>query len=311
VGSELGYITTNNTETTSTQTVNYLDTGVKLIVRPYVGDDGFIRLEIHPEDSSGSLDANGIPSKTTTEVTSNIMVKDGHTIVIGGLFRDASTVSRSQVPLLGDLPIIGMLFRSKTDQTSREEITVLLTPHIIHDDNAYSDASKDELAQAEKLRVGVRKDMMPFGRERLAECEYEQAVAEMKKPNPDRHTVLWHLNAATDLNPTFSEAINLKESITGQVVTDSDNSTIRSFVRRQIMEEEANPTTEPAVPWEVPITSDDDSVVPPTRNVQLMPEASAKPTTRPAAPVASKSPAKPSAVTALPTGDAAPTPSGK
>lgn len=256
VGAELGYLTTTNTETTSSQTVNYLDTGVKLIVRPFVGNDGFIRMEIHPEDSSGSLDSNGVPSKTTTEVTSNVMVKDGHTIVIGGLFRDASTTSRSQIPLLGDLPIIGALFRSKTDTTTRQEITVLLTPHVIHDEKAYSDASEDELAQAEKLRVGVRKGMMPFGRERLAEGEYEAALRELRKSEPDRHKVLWHLNAATDLNPTFSEAINLKESVTGKIITDADNSTLRSFVRRQIIEEDLNPVPHTAAPWQVVITAD-------------------------------------------------------
>lgn len=277
VGSELGYLTTTNTETTSSQTVNYLDTGVKLIVRPYVGTDGFIRMEIHPEDSSGALDSNGVPSKQTTEVTSNVMVKDGHTIVIGGLFRDASTTTRSQIPFLGDIPILGYLFRSKTDTTSRQEITVLLTPHIIHNEKAYADASQDELEQAEKLRVGVRKDMMPFGMERLAEGEYEQALKELKKPNPDRCKVLWHLNAATDLNPTFSEAINLKESVTGEVVTDVDNSTIRSFVQRMISTDAANPTTQPAVPWEMPITSDYSSS-PQTHQVHLLPSASATPT---------------------------------
>ena len=89
---------------------------------------------------------------------------------------------------------------------------------------------------------------MPFGRERLADGEYEQALRELRKPEPDRQKVLWHLNAATDLNETFSEAINLKEVITGKVVMAADNSTIRSFLQRQIMQEEANPTTRPTVP---------------------------------------------------------------
>lgn len=297
VGQKLGYITTTNAETTSTQTVNFLDVGVHLIVRPFIGDDGYIRMEIHPEDSTGVIDSNGVPQTSTAEVTSNVMIKDGRTIVIGGLFQDVSSITRSQVPLLGDIPIIGALFRSKTNTTQREEIIVLLTPHIVKDDQAYSDASEEELQQAEKLRVGIRKNMMPFGRERLAECEYEKALKELKKPDPDRHIVLWHLNAAIGLNPTFSEAINLKESVTGKVVTDVDNSTIRSFVKRQIMREEANPTTQPVVPWAVPITLDDnDSPLVPTQ-LHLLPRAAlpsrvrytpvvsrvdAAPTTRPA-----------------------------
>ncbi|HEY1685544.1 MAG TPA: secretin N-terminal domain-containing protein [Tepidisphaeraceae bacterium] len=286
VGQQLGYLTTSNTETTSTQTVNFLPVGVQLNVRPFIGDDGYIRMEIHPENSTGYIDSNQIPQTATAEVTSNVMVKDGHTIVIGGLFADTSSTSTTQVPFFGDIPLIGYLFRTKTDTTSREEITVLLTPHIIHDEKAYADASQQEKEEGEKLRVGVRKDMMPFSKERLAEGEYEQALTELKKPVPDQCKVLWHLNAATDLNPTFAEAINLKENITGKVITDSDNSTIRSFVQRQILEEAINPVPRTIVPWQVAI-----SPAPATQPVMVPVHTSAN----------TAAPATPSAVTALPT----------
>ena len=73
----------------------------------------------------------------------------------------------------------------------------------------------------------MRHGMMPWGRERLAELHYEQAVKEWNKPNPDRQKVLWHLNCATNLNPTFPEAIDLKAKVTGREVTSADNSSIR------------------------------------------------------------------------------------
>jgi hypothetical protein len=95
--------------------------------------------------------------------------------------------------------------------------------------------SEEELKRAEKLRVGVRKGMMPWGRERLAETAYDCALAELKKPHPNNQKVLWHLDCATNLNPKFSEAVDLKERISGKVVTDVDNSSIRSFVRDMIM----------------------------------------------------------------------------
>jgi type IV pilus assembly protein PilQ len=243
VGQQLGYQTTTVTQTTSTQTVQFLNTGTILSFRPYVGDNGYIRMEIHPEDSTGSV-TNNLPDKTTTEVTSNVMIKDGNTIVIGGMFKDNSQSSRNQVPILGDIPIIGALFRSKTDQTSRQEVIILLTPHIIKDDAAYSKASEEEAKEAEKMRVGVRKGMMWFGRERLAETAYENAEAELAKPKPNIDLVLWHLNCAINLNPKFIEAIDLKEKITGRQVTDVDNSAIRYFVRQQIMAENAAPTTQ-------------------------------------------------------------------
>jgi type IV pilus assembly protein PilQ len=253
VGQELGYQTTTVTQTTSTETVQYLDTGTILTFRPFIGDDGYIRIEIHPEDSTGVL-VNNLPQKTTTEVTSNVMVKDGNTIVIGGLFRESSQTSRSQVPFLGSMPLAGPLFRSKADTTQREEIIILLTPHIVKDDAAYSRLSEQEKRDAELLRVGVRKGMMWFGRERLAESAYEDAVDEMNKPNPDVNKAVWHLDCATNLNPTFTEAILLKEKLTGKEVTDVDNSTIRSFVQRAILEDTAEPTTVPSavVPDDLP-----------------------------------------------------------
>ena len=245
VGSDIGYYTTTTTETSSTQTVEFLKSGTRLIFRPYVADDGYIRMEVHPEDSAGSVDDKGLPSKFTTEVTSNVMVKDGRTIVIGGLFRESSDSSKSQIPFFGNLPLAGPLFRNQKDSTNREEVIILLTPHIVKDDEAYSDMSEKELKDAEKLRVGVRKGMMFWGRERLAEMNYEWAVSEMNKRHPNRHLALWNLDAATNLNPKFIEAIHMKQELTGKEITDSDNSSIRSFVSRAVILDRA-PATQPA-----------------------------------------------------------------
>jgi hypothetical protein len=167
------------------------------------------------------------------------MVKDGHTIVIGGLFREGSTNARSQIPWLGNLPIVGTLFRNRQDITNREEIIILLTPHIIKDDAAYSRASEEAARDLEKLRVGNRRGMMFFGRERLAEANYDKAVREMNKKNPSRSKAIWYLDAAINLNPTFLEAIKMKESLSGKEVTTVDNSNIRTFLKRQVMAERA------------------------------------------------------------------------
>src|SRR5688500_15444354 len=166
VGREDGYLTTTVTETTATQSVEFLQTGTRLIFRPFITRDGYVRLEIHPEDSTGGLNAANLPFKSTTEVTSNVMVKDGHTIVIGGLFREQAQTTRSQIPILGNLPIIGAAFRRQADVTDREEIIILLTPHIVKDFGKYAQLSEQELKRAEKLRVGTRKGMMPTGRGR-------------------------------------------------------------------------------------------------------------------------------------------------
>lgn len=296
VGRKDGYLTSTVTQTTTVQTVEFLETGTRLVFRPFIGDDGYIRMEIHPEDSSGGLN-NSLPFKVTTEVTSNVMVKDGHTIVIGGLFREDTTTQRSQVPFLGNLPLAGPLFRRKEDQTKREEVIILLTPHIVKDDVAYSQLSSDELKQAEKLRIGIRHGLMPWGRSRLAESEYECAVNIMNGAHPDRQRALWHLNAATNLNPKFIEAINMKEALTGRVVTLADGSIIRDFVSRAILEDLPPLTTQPArdanppvVPIEPTPTAPPPATTEPAAATEpaamMPPEAAAPGETEPAAAVA-------------------------
>ncbi len=235
VGSSFGYQTTTVTQTTSTQTVQFIETGTILSFRPYVGDDGFIRMEIHPEDSTGGLNASNLPYTTTTEITTNVMVRDGNTIVIGGLFREQTDRTRGQVPLLGSIPYVGALFRDQTDTSERQEIIILLTPHVIKDDAAYAAVSAEALRRADQYRLGARKGLMFFGAERLAEANYEDARAELARPHPDRDLALWHLGLATSINPTFVEAADLKQQVTGRRVTDVDNSTIRDFVRQAML----------------------------------------------------------------------------
>src|SRR5207237_809049 len=129
----------------------------------------------NPEDSSGDIRSDGLPFKFTTQVTSNVMIRDGQTIVIGGLFREQSQVSRTQVPFLGSMPLAGPLLRKQDDNTTREAIIILLNPH-------------------------------------------------------------------------FREAYALRQQLTNETVRASDNSSIRSFVRRQIIAEQGltSPVSSPA-----------------------------------------------------------------
>jgi type IV pilus assembly protein PilQ len=277
-----------STATTTTTNATSLNTGIDLTFRPYIGDDGYIRMDINPSDSTPEGTGNptlGLPPNINeNEVSANIMVKDGHTVLIGGLFQDNSSTATSQVPFFGDLPFAGALFRQTADSTDRKEIIFLLTPHIVKDENAFSDMTEQQLKDMEKLRVGVRQGMMPWGRERLAESCYEEAETELHKPNPDLNMVRWHLDCATNLNPQFLEAIELKEKLTGQVLTTSDNSSIRGFVRRLMLADEQNGVRlEEAPPKTVKISS----APPATQPAQAQPSpaeptVSELPTTRPA-----------------------------
>lgn len=287
VGRKDGYYTTTVTESSTVQTVEFLETGTKLYFRPFIGDDGYVRMEIHPEDSSGGLTSSNLPFKITTEVTSNVMVRDGHTIVIGGLFRESSDTSRSQVPLLGNIPVAGTLFRQQRDRTSREEIIILLTPHIIKDQAKYAQLSEEQLKQAELLRVGVRQGMMPWGRERMAESEYRHALEELGKPNADQSKALWHLQCAINLNPKFTEALKLRQDLTGKQIANTDNSSIRHFVREAMLRDVAEPVAATPMVTDAPLADSTESL----DDTEEVSEPTTQPTTQPMAEVKSTPPA--------------------
>jgi len=234
VGRRDGYLTTTITETTAVQQVEFLETGTVLTFRPYIVEDGLIRMEIHPKDSTGGLTEANLPFEQTTEVTTNIMVKDGHTILIGGLFREVGTETRGQVPLLGNIPIAGALFRRTRDTTVREEVIILLTVHIVKD-QALARASQEAAEDVERLRVGMRHGQQWFGRERLGECHYRWAVEHFA--NGDEDKALWDADMALNNYPRHIDAAKLKERIVGERDWASEASAVRDFVQRRVLED--------------------------------------------------------------------------
>lgn len=212
VGNKLGYRSSTSITTGGIATegeVEFLDTGTFLSFRPYIGNDGYIRMDIYPKDSSGELNADGVPNENVTQCVSNIMVKDGETIVIGGLFRDVAVASRSQVPLLGDLPVIGAAFRRTIDSMQREEVIILLTVNIINDP---ADAEGVERANdVRRKRFGAKDALQWLGRPRLAEDYYKNAVESYLEG--DFETAMGQLRFSLKRRPTYLEAIRLKERI--------------------------------------------------------------------------------------------------
>jgi type IV pilus secretin PilQ/predicted competence protein len=245
VGNRDGYLTTTVTETVATETVEFLETGTRLVVRPYIGKDGFVRMEIHPEDSSGSVEQVGssvLPSETTTEVTTNVLVRDGHTIVIGGLFREVLNATRGQVPGLGNIPYLGAAFRQTHDNTDREEIIIAITPHIVKQDAA-EEIGDQTVADMERYRIGSRKGMRWWGRTRLAEKCVRNAKQALALSDTDR--AMWFLDMALSMRPRMEEAVRMKERLTQQAYWSDhvQDSISRYLVRRIIMHELGKPAT--------------------------------------------------------------------
>ncbi len=123
----------DGTETT-TESVEYVETGVKLSVTPQISADGYIRMKIKPEVSSAEFitteRGSQYPKKTVSESETTVIVRDGQTIVLAGLMKEERQKDIEKVPGLGDIPVVGKLFSGKYEKSEKTELVILLTPHI-------------------------------------------------------------------------------------------------------------------------------------------------------------------------------------
>ena len=129
IGERIGFKTLTVTQTSTVENVQFLNVGTQLRLRPFVTSNGLIRMEVHPEQSSGDV-VNGVPRSRTSEVTSNVLIPNGATLVIAGLMEEKEAWIESGVPGLQRIPVLGHLFRRTTRSTSKKELIVLLTPKI-------------------------------------------------------------------------------------------------------------------------------------------------------------------------------------
>jgi type II secretory pathway component GspD/PulD (secretin) len=112
--------------------VTYVDVGIKLEITPFVNDDGTITTHIKPEVSNKTdVTKNGNPNIRTRQAETTLRVKDGQTIVLGGLIQRQETSDIFKVPLLGDIPLVGGLFRTSSTEKTETELVILLTPKMI------------------------------------------------------------------------------------------------------------------------------------------------------------------------------------
>jgi type II secretory pathway component GspD/PulD (secretin) len=145
----------------TTESVQFLESGVILKVTPSVDQRGRVMLKVHPEVSSATLNL-GIPSKKSTEVTTELICEDGQSIFIGGLIKSGSTQQRDAVPLLGNIPVLGYLFSNTTQTVSASETVVIITPHVIkepQDADSLSEGALRNVAETDSAIVKQEQDM--------------------------------------------------------------------------------------------------------------------------------------------------------
>jgi general secretion pathway protein D len=167
VGQNVPFITGTSTSASSTttnpfQTIERQDVGITLKVKPSIGEGGTVRLEIEQEVSavlpstSGINSADLITSKRSIKTT--VLADDGQTIVLGGLIRDDETKTVSKVPLLGDIPLLGYLFRASGTSKTKQNLLVFLQPSLVRDGTSAAEMSQRQYAAIRTLDMNVSRN---------------------------------------------------------------------------------------------------------------------------------------------------------
>lgn len=158
-GSEIPYAVVNNSGGMATTSIIYKEVGIKLRFAPIVMPDGSIFLKINParvSTVSGTLMANGYPIIDTKSVDTDVILKDGECLVMAGLLSEETVKAMSKVPWLGDIPILGALFRSTTDEIKERELIFFITPKLIEPS---APGTKPDLPTDKKLTPEQEREM--------------------------------------------------------------------------------------------------------------------------------------------------------
>lgn len=129
-GTEIPYVSQTSSGATD---VEFKKAVLSLEVTPQITPDDHVNMEVSVTNDSVGEVFQGIPSIDTSEITSNVLVNNGQTIVLGGIYSESSTESSTKVPFLGDLPFAGRLFRRNSVSNDKQELLIFMTPRIINE----------------------------------------------------------------------------------------------------------------------------------------------------------------------------------
>ncbi len=146
VGENVPFITSTSRDSTNLSnvinTVERKDVGITLKITPHIHESEFVSLDIFQESSAlkDTTEATTVgPTTTKRSAKTTVLVKTGDTVLIGGIRQETKSNSESKVPLLGDIPLIGYLFRYQSKSNIRTNLVILLTPHIIQEPGKFSE----------------------------------------------------------------------------------------------------------------------------------------------------------------------------
>ena len=125
--------TSTGTGVNVVSTFDFRDVGTIMKITPHINESGYVRMEISQEVSTVQDSSTpGLPTTSKRSANTTAVVKDGHTIVIGGLISNQLSRGQSKVPLLGDIPILGALFRETRETAIKTNLLIFITPHVIN-----------------------------------------------------------------------------------------------------------------------------------------------------------------------------------
>ncbi len=165
VGENVPFISKRERDITTTNTVlnsiERKDVGITLRLTPQITEGDYVKLDIYQEISSIKQESETIlinigPTTTKRSTKTTVVVKDNQSVVIGGLMEEKEEVNISKVPLLGDIPVLGWLFKNKTHEKKKTNLLVFLTPHIVKESEQLTrltDDKKIEFAKSEDRYV--------------------------------------------------------------------------------------------------------------------------------------------------------------
>ena len=206
VGTREAYISTSQSQATSTtvtsESVQFIDVGVKLKVIPRIGKDGFITMKIKPEVSSVSRTitttaGSQIPIVQTSEAESVVKVKDGTMIMIAGLIKEQQNDTVKGVPVLSQLPFLRVLFGSREKSITKSELIVFLRPRLTNGASVLigtepqkllpADAIPEdikEMANKEKIMSQYLQEAESIGGKRATEAKIKEEIKQSKQEKP-------------------------------------------------------------------------------------------------------------------------------
>jgi type II secretory pathway component GspD/PulD (secretin) len=161
VGGQQGYSVATTNLGVTTENIQFIDTGIVLEIVPYIDDDGNVLLNVKPSITSAQIEgASGIPVTSTAFVETWLLAASGETVLIGGLIQDSITKTRSEVPCLGDLPLLGLLFGSRGRSVDKTELVVLITPTVV-DRKKKGVGEVEAIIRTEKVEEEMKQEPLP------------------------------------------------------------------------------------------------------------------------------------------------------